>query len=91
MKRAVGPENENFPGQDAPLFRVLIAEIVAESVCRKALTMEAKERPWDFRWADLKEDNLIADDVLAKMQQRLRQFVADAHSVMLSEQEIKAA
>lgn len=91
LARYLGPENENFPGQDTPLFRVLIAEIVAESVCRKALTMEAKERPFDFPWADLKEADLIADDVLAKMQQRLRQFVADAHSIMLSDLEIKAA
>ncbi len=73
------------------MFRVLIAEIVAESVCRKALTMEAKERPWEFRWADLKEDHLIADDVLAKIQQRLREFVAGAHAIMLSNQDIRSA
>jgi hypothetical protein len=52
-----------FPGQNTALFRVLIAEIVAESVCHRALTLEAKQRPWDFRWADLKEDYMIADDV----------------------------
>ena len=78
-----------FAGLHSPLFRLLTAEIVAESVCRKALTMEAKERPWDFRWADLKEDYLIADDVLAKMQQRLRNLVAEVHSVMLSDREVK--
>jgi len=50
--------------------------------------MEAKERPWDFRWSDLKEDHLIADDVLAKMQQRSREFLADAHSSMLGDKEI---
>jgi hypothetical protein len=81
----------DFPGQDTALFRLLIAEIVAESVCRKALVMEAEERPWDFRWADLKEDHLIADDVLAKMQQRIREFVANAHASMLSDQDVKTA
>jgi hypothetical protein len=90
LSRYLG-SSPTFPGQDSPLFRVLIAEIVAESVCRKVLTMEAKERPWDFRWADLKEDYLIADDVLAKMQQRLRDFVAEAHSTMLSDLEVKAS
>ena len=90
LSRYLGPAPA-FPGQDSPLFRVLIAEIVAESVCRKVLTMEAKERPWDFRWADLKEDYLIADDVLAKMQQRLRDFVAEAHVIMLSDSEVKAS
>jgi hypothetical protein len=81
----------DFTGQNTPLFRLLIAEIVAESVCRKALVMEAEERPWDFRWADLKDDHLIADDVLAKMQQRIREFVANAHASMLSDQDVRAA
>jgi hypothetical protein len=80
----------NFPGQDTPLFRVLIAEIVAESVCHRALSLEAKQRPWDFRWADLKEDYLIADDVRARLQQRLRSFLAGAHSVMLGDKEVSA-
>ena len=53
--------------------------------------MEAKERPWDFRWADQKEDYLIADDVFARLHQRMRDFVANAHASMLSDQDIKAA
>lgn len=89
LARYLGPAPD-FAGQNTPLFRLLIAEIVAESVCRKALVMEAEERPWDFRWADLKEDHLIADDVLAKMQQRMREFVASAHASMLSDQDVKA-
>lgn len=43
----------DFPGQSAPLFRVLLAEIIAERVCSKALTLEAQERPWDFNWRDV--------------------------------------
>jgi hypothetical protein len=89
LSRYLGPP-PRFPGQDTPLFRVLIAEIVAENVCHKALTMEAKQRPWDFRWADLKEDYLIADDVRASMQKRMRNFLAEAHSIMLGDQEISA-
>src|SRR5207249_2390977 len=80
-----GPE---FAGQNSPLFRVLLAEIVAESICRKSLILESKERTWEFRWADLKEDHLIADDVFAKVQQRIRAFVADAHMIMLGEYEL---
>jgi len=83
-----GPEHE---GQDAPHFRVLLAEIVAESVCRKSLILESKERTWEFRWADLKEDPLIAEDVLARLQQRIRDFVAEAHAIMLSDIEVKRA
>ncbi|HEY6767270.1 MAG TPA: hypothetical protein VI386_21130 [Candidatus Sulfotelmatobacter sp.] len=90
LSRYLGPPPE-FEGQNAPLFRVLLAEIVAESVCRKSLTLESKERTWEFRWADLKEDYLIADDVFAKFQQRMRDFVADAHEIMLSDSEVTKA
>jgi hypothetical protein len=90
LSRYLGPPPE-FEGQNAPLFRVLLAEIVAESVCRKSLTLESKERTWEFRWADLKEDYLIADDVFAKFQQRMRDFVADAHTIMLSDSEASKA
>jgi len=88
LSRYLGPAPD-YEGQDAPHFRLLLAEIVAESVCRKSLTLEAKERTWEFRWADLKEDHLIADDVLAKLQQRIRDFVADAHAIMLSDAEVR--
>jgi hypothetical protein len=90
LSRYLGPAPE-FEGQNAALFRVLLAEIVAESVCRKSLTLESKERTWEFRWADLKEDYLIADDVFAKFQQRMRDFVADAHEIMLSDAEVMKA
>ncbi|OGO07215.1 MAG: hypothetical protein A2Y61_02805 [Chloroflexi bacterium RBG_13_60_13] len=90
VARYLGPP-PGFRGQELPHFRVLLAEIVAESVCRKALTLEAKERPWEFRWADLKEDRLIAEDVLARMQKRLRECVAHAHAIMLSDKEVSLA
>jgi hypothetical protein len=89
LARYLGPAEQKFPGQVAPWFRVILAEIVAESVCRKSLVMESKERPWEFAWTDLKEPYVIADDVLAKMQKRLRDFVADAHSIMLSDNDIQ--
>jgi hypothetical protein len=91
IARYLGPAEKCFPGQNAAIFRLLLAEIIAESVCRKALLMEAKERPWDFRWADQKEDYLIADDVFARLHQRMRDFVANAHASMLSDQDVKAA
>ncbi len=90
LSRYLGPA-PSYEGQDAPHFRVLLAEIVAESVCRKSLILESKERTWEFRWADLKEDSLIADDVLAKLQQRIRDFVAEAHAIMLGDVEVKRA
>ena len=72
-------------------FRVLLAEIIAEAVCWKSLELESKERTWEFRWADYKEDHVIANDVRAKLQQRLRTFVVDAHAIMLSTVEVAKA
>jgi len=90
LSRYLGPAPD-YDGQNEPLFRVLLAEIIAEAVCSKSLEFETKERTWEFRWADLKEDYLIADSVRASLQQRLRDFVADAHTVMLSNAEVAKA
>ncbi|HAB53464.1 MAG TPA: hypothetical protein DCE80_15045 [Ignavibacteriales bacterium] len=76
-------ETKAWEGDKQPHFRVLLAEIVAESVCRKALTLEAKTRAWEFKFADLKDDHVIADAVLAQLQKRIRNFAAIAHSIML--------
>jgi len=88
VKRYLGPP-PNFEGQTTPYFRVLLAEIVTESICRKSLMLEAKARGWEFRWADFKEDYLIADSVLAELQKRIRNFAAIAHNIMLTSSEIK--
>src|SRR5262249_16787544 len=88
LRRYLGPGPE-FEGQATPHFRILLAEIVAESVCRKSLGLEAKERPWEFRWADLGKDHIIADTVMAALHKRMRQFVADAHAIMLGERELR--
>jgi hypothetical protein len=88
LKRYLGP-GPKFEGQNSPVFRLLLGEIVAESVCRKILGMEAQERPWDFRLADLKDDWVIVDDVLARLHRQIRDFVADAHAIMLSDEELK--
>jgi hypothetical protein len=88
LRRYLGSP-EKFPGQDTPLCRALIAEIVAESVCRKALALEAKERPFDFRWAELGQPDLIVDDVAAQLQKRLRAFLGKAHQIMLSDEDLE--
>jgi len=47
IKRYLGPD---FKGQNEPHFRIMLAEIVAESICRKALQYETQQNPWDFRF-----------------------------------------
>ncbi|MBF8302585.1 MAG: hypothetical protein HW396_866, partial [Candidatus Dadabacteria bacterium] len=76
-------ETKEWEGDREPHFRVLLAEIVTESVCRKALKLEAQTRAWEFKFADLKDDHLIADEVLAQLQKRIRNFAGIAHSIML--------
>jgi hypothetical protein len=88
LRRYLGPAPD-FQGQDSPVFRLLLAEIVAESVCRKVLALEAQERAWEFHLADLKDDRAIVDDVLARLHRKIRDFVAEAHAIMLSDREIE--
>jgi hypothetical protein len=59
-------ETKEWVGDKEPHFRVLLAEIVTESVCRKALTLESKARSWEFKFADYKDDHLIADTVFVE-------------------------
>ena len=78
----------DFEGQNTPHFKLLLAEIVTESVCRKSLVLEAQERSWEFHWADEKEDRIIAESVLSELHRRMREFAFIAHSVMLENKEL---
>lgn len=88
LKRYLGP-SPAFEGQATVHFRILLAEIVGESVCRKSLGLEAKANPWEFELADLKEDHIIADTVLAALHKRVRSFVTVAHEIMLGDRELR--
>lgn len=87
LKRYLGPAPE-FIGRDSVHFRAILAEIVAESVCRKSLLLESTQQYWMFKWADLKEDNLIAETVMAELQKRMKEFLPVAHQIMIEEKEI---
>lgn len=90
LSRYLGAEADSFPGQDAPHFRVLLAEIVAEAIARRALIIEVERRPWDFDFRNESEPGSIAVDVLSHLHRRLRDFAAQAHSIMLGDQELKS-
>lgn len=87
IKRYLG-DAPDFAGQEKPHFRVLLAEIVAESVCRKSLGLEVEDKPWEFKDAFLGTPSIVVDAVYSHLQKRIRDFVAIAHSVMLSNTEI---
>ncbi len=84
IKRYLGPEPD-YEGQGTPLFRVLLAEIVAERICMKALELEVKSRPWDFKDDFNGSPEIVLNTVVSHLQKRLRDFVARAHKVMLED------
>ena len=88
LKRYLGP-GPNFEGQHSTHFRAILAEIVAECVCRKSLFTEAQHQSWLFHWADQKEDYLIAETVVAELHKRMKDFLPIAHQVMLEDKEVK--
>ena len=88
IKRYLGPE-PNYEGQEKLYFRVLLAEIVTESVCRKALGLEFKNRPMDFKEDFAGNPEVVVDTILTRLQQRICEFVAIAHKCMLDSAEIK--
>jgi hypothetical protein len=77
------PDLKEFTGDTTSHFRLLLAEIVTESVCRKSLVLEATQNAWVFGFADLKDDNIIVDSVIAELQKRIRSFAFIAHQIML--------
>ena len=88
IKRYLGPAPD-YSGQEEPYFRVLLAEIIAESVCRRALELEVRTKPWDFKDDFLGNPEIVVNTVLSHLQRRMRDFVATAHSVMLGITEIE--
>jgi len=88
IKRYLGPAPD-YSGQEEPYFRVLLAEIIAESVCRRALELEVKTKPWDFKDDFIGNPEVVVNTVLSHLQRRMRDFVATAHSVMLGRTEIE--
>lgn len=88
ISRYLGPASTDYEGQESPLFGLLLAEIVADSVCRKILRLDAKDHPWEYRLSDLGDNVAIIERVLALLHRNIRDFVADAHSAMLSDAEL---
>lgn len=82
----MGSEEDDPPysGQNTPVGRVLIAEVVAESVCRKELVLDALNKPEKFRWTQMRDHPaVVADAVLVELQRRMGGFLAEAHPIAL--------
>jgi hypothetical protein len=88
IRRYLGPAPD-YSGQEKPYFHVLLAEIIAESVCRRALELEVKTKPWDFKDDFIGNPEVVVTTVLTHLQKRMRDFVGTAHSIMLGLTEIE--
>jgi len=87
IKRYLGPPPK-YEGQNNILFKTILAEIVAESVCRRSLELETQNYAWKFNWAERKEDFLILQEVFYQFLQRMRTFLPLAHSIMIKNRDI---
>jgi hypothetical protein len=86
LSRYLGTPPE-FQGQDSAHFRVLLAEIVAERVCRRLLTEEARMRPNDYELSRSSHDAI--EEVFGFFARRMKEFLPIAHSAMLDDSEQK--
>jgi len=82
-------DSEPASGERTVHFNVLLAEIIAESVCRRALLDEAQARPYEFKDSFGGSPEVTVDTVLTHLQKRLKDFVATAHAIMVSDSDIK--
>ncbi|RKI05257.1 hypothetical protein [Corallococcus sp. AB038B] len=87
IARYLGSEEDGYPGQGSLHFRALLAEIVAYSVCHRSLTEDAQAQPADFEWEGTAA--AIAEGVLYELNKRLSSFLEPAHSIMLSEADLR--
>ena len=88
VKRYLGAAPE-YAGQDTPMCRLLIAEIVAEAVCRRTLARQAANRHWEFDWARSQDTEAIADSVIVHFNRLMEQFLPVAHAAMVTDAEVR--
>ena len=93
LKRYLGNpvgDPPEFPGQDSPLYRVLLAEIVAEAVCHKLMLEEAAKQSYELDDLRMANDlDLIIDSVRSHYHKRLNRFLLLAHSAMVKDSEAR--
>jgi hypothetical protein len=81
VRRYLGASPE-FEGQNAPYFKILLAEIVSESVCRRVLEELAQLSPWEY-------EGLNMAGFYAQHNRFMKEFTPIAHSTQLSGKELE--
>jgi hypothetical protein len=76
LRRYLGVKADNFPGQDAQHFRVLIAEIVSDAVCADIVSRSMDADPDEYENADW-------DRFYAEYREYMTKFLPIAHRIVL--------
>jgi hypothetical protein len=79
IRRYLGPE-PNYPGQRSEAFRVLLAELISDNVCRRIVDEYARAQPHDFD----------SDKVYRLHNQLMKEFTPLAHRIQLASPSIPA-
>jgi len=74
IQRYLGPEDENYPGQNGEAFRVLLAELISDNVCRRIVEEHARAQPHQFD----------SDKVYLLHNKLMKEFTPIAHRIQLA-------
>lgn len=80
LDRYLGPKEDNYPGQEHPHFRILLAEIVAEKVVQRILEQRIESNPRLFT-----EPNTV----FFLYSEEMTTFLPIAHKVMIPDPDLK--
>ncbi len=75
ISRYLGPEVDGYPGQNEAPFRVLLAELIADNVCRRIVEEHSKALPHQFD----------ADRVYVLHNKLMKEFTPIAHKIQLAD------
>lgn len=82
VNRYLGKEQDGYPGQHGDAFRVLLAELISDNVCRKIVEEHARTLPGEFD----------SDKLYVLHNRLMKEFTPIAHRIQLATPEtIKAS
>lgn len=74
ISRYLGPADDGYPGQHSEAFRVLLAELISDNVCRRIVEEQLRALPME----------IDADKVYVQHNRLMREFTPIAHKVQLA-------
>lgn len=81
LSRYLGSKDDGFPGQEHRHFRLLIAEIVADAVCARLVSLNVEANPEEYEDADW-------DQYYAEYTRQMTRFLPVAHKLQCPDAEV---